>query len=834
LLVSRQHSDELRRQAEEQLAARDSQIATLERADLASLAHELAVHQIELEIQNEELRRTRTLAEEARDRYLDLYDFAPVGYFTLDEHNRIVEANLTGCRLLNAERQDLLQTRFTKFLPEEEADTFYFHRKRTLEGVAQQTCELKMREADGAAFDARLESMRAGEGRLRVAVVDVTERRRAEDALRERMKELACLHAVGRDMQEDLSIEEFCRRAVEHLVPAMQFPDITVPVIELDGRRFTSENYAEGLSHGLQARIRVKGEVLGHVRVYYAQERPFLIPEEQNLVNGVAETLSSWLERKHAEEELRRSEERYHRLFADDLTGDFISTPEGRILLCNPAFARMFGYSSVEEAVGASVRDLYLDPGEREPLLERLRQQRKIERFEVWRKQRDGKRVYIVENLVGHFNERGELYEVLGYLFDDTERKLIETTQLFLVQNGWTASGEDFFAALAPYLAQSLGMDFVCIDRLEGDGLSARTLAVYFDGAFEDNVTYALKDTPCGEVVKDEICCFPKDVRHLFPQDVVLQEMKAESYVGIILRDSHGQPIGLIAVIGRQPLANPQVAESILQLAGIRAAGELERKQAEEALRELNATLESRVAERTAELEHRAGQLQKLTLELTLAEDRERKRIAQVLHDDLQQVLAAAKFHLSLLKRRAAQDLPQQAIVATVDEMLTDAIAKSRSLSHSLSPAVAHRNDLAETLTWLACQMQAQHGLTVRVDAPEGLRLQSEATTVFLFRVAQELLFNVIKHAGVDEARIRVRRRGRCIVMSVSDRGRGFDARQQKETAGFGLFSIRERVELLSGRMTIRSRPGEGSTFYLAVLDEEIRGPDGREESLAE
>ena len=79
----------------------------------------------------------------------------------------------------------------------------------------------------------------------------------------------------------------------------------------------------------------------------------------------------------------------------------------------------MFGYSSVEEAVGTSVLDLYVDPGEREPLLERLKQQGKIERLEVWRKRRDGKPIYIVENLVGHFNERGELYEIQGYLFDD-------------------------------------------------------------------------------------------------------------------------------------------------------------------------------------------------------------------------------------------------------------------------------------------------------------------------------------------------------------------------------------------------------------------------------
>ncbi len=170
------------------------------------------------------------------------------------------------------------------------------------------------------------------------------------------------------------------------------------------------------------------------------------------------------------------------------------------------------------------------------------------------------------------------------YFRDITEHKLIEDTQVFLAQCGRIASGEDFFESLARYLGQSLGMDFVCIDRLEGGCLSARTLAVYFDGRFEDNVTYTLKDTPCGEVLEKRTCCFPEGVRLLFPRDVVLQEMKAESYAGTILWGSQGQPIGLIAVIGRQPLTNHRPAESVLQLVAVRAAGELERKWTEEAL----------------------------------------------------------------------------------------------------------------------------------------------------------------------------------------------------------------------------------------------------------
>ena len=118
-------------------------------------------------------------------------------------------------------------------------------------------------------------------------------------------------------------------------------------------------------------------------------------------------------------------------------------------------------------------------------------------------------------------------------------------------------------------------------------------MAIYFDGKFDPNVSYTLKDTPCGDVVGKAICCFDKGVRHLFPKDAVLQDMVAESYVGTTLWNSQGQPIGLIAVIGRKPLADTKLATAILQLVAVRAAGELERRQAEDALASERANLQT-------------------------------------------------------------------------------------------------------------------------------------------------------------------------------------------------------------------------------------------------
>ena len=127
-------------------------------------------------------------------------------------------------------------------------------------------------------------------------------------------------------------------------------------------------------------------------------------------------------ERRRAEEVLREREAKYRTFFDDDISGDFVSDPDGRILDCNPAFARMFGFASVEEARSAGVIETYDAPSEREALLDRLRRERRLENDERFRRRRDGTRIHVVENLIGDFDDAGNLVEIRGYVSDDTKR----------------------------------------------------------------------------------------------------------------------------------------------------------------------------------------------------------------------------------------------------------------------------------------------------------------------------------------------------------------------------------------------------------------------------
>ena len=153
---------DLRRQAEELARAKAAQapedLETLSPEETRQMLHELRVHQIELEIQNEELRRAQAELEASRARYFDLYDLAPVGYFTVSEQGLIIEANLTAAGLLGVARGALVKQPLTRFILPEDQGIYYRHREQLFETGAPQVCEMRLAKKNGAQFWARLEA----------------------------------------------------------------------------------------------------------------------------------------------------------------------------------------------------------------------------------------------------------------------------------------------------------------------------------------------------------------------------------------------------------------------------------------------------------------------------------------------------------------------------------------------------------------------------------------------------------------------------------------------------------------------------------------------------
>ncbi|MBU1690744.1 MAG: diguanylate cyclase [Gammaproteobacteria bacterium] len=215
------NSTQLRQEAEAQLAHVSK--AKLKPRPVEELLHDLQVHQIELEMQNEALRQSQIELEESRDRYKDFYDFAPVGYLTLDHEGMIDEINLTGAALLGVERNKLLRRRFTHFVAPKDRDRWHRHFLDVPTHDEPLTCELALQREDGPRFYARLDCKsltKAGKATVvRIVLTDITGHKRLEESLREK--------------------EEFFRLITENV-------DDFIAVLDLEGRRlYNSPSYAK-------------------------------------------------------------------------------------------------------------------------------------------------------------------------------------------------------------------------------------------------------------------------------------------------------------------------------------------------------------------------------------------------------------------------------------------------------------------------------------------------------------------------------------------------------------------------------------------------------------
>ena len=239
---------------------------------------------------------------------------------------------------------------------------------------------------------------------------------------------------------------------------------------------------------------------------------------------------------------------------------------------------------------------------------------------------------------------------------------------------------------------------------------------------------------------------------------------------------------------------------------------------ADRALEEANEALETKVLERTREV-------QELAAQLTVAEAREQARLARVLHDDLQQQLYTAGFALRELQKHLPEgDEAAAEKLAEVRARVSESLAISRGVTAQLSPPVLQHGGLVEMLSWLGSDMDARYGLEVSVTT-QGISgdviIADEAARVLLFNLARELLFNVVKHAGVDEAAVTLAQDEDNFVLTVVDAGKGFDPLGLGR-AGVGLSGVRQRLELFGGTLELSSSPGDGTRVAIVLPSERL------------
>jgi two-component system, chemotaxis family, CheB/CheR fusion protein len=253
-------------------------------------------------------------------------------------------------------------------------------------------------------------------------------------------------------------------------------------------------------------------------------------------------------------------------------------------------------------------------------------------------------------------------------------------------------------------------------------------------------------------------------------------------------------------------------------------------RRAERSLQELNQTLEQRVAERTAEIEKRVEQLQRVSFDLVDTEHRERRRLAVILHDDLQQILVAAQMHAS--HAFGSKATPEQG--SFVLSLISQAIETTRLLAKELAPPILYERGLGAGLEWLARWAMERYHINMEVQAEPEAEPADLPVRILLFEGVRELLLNVAKHAGTDQVRVSLDRlENDHLRLRVEDFGRGFDAAALRDTTkeqGLGLFSLQERIDLMSGQVEIESAPGRGTRVQITLpLDQELMKLAGTE-----
>jgi signal transduction histidine kinase len=216
-------------------------------------------------------------------------------------------------------------------------------------------------------------------------------------------------------------------------------------------------------------------------------------------------------------------------------------------------------------------------------------------------------------------------------------------------------------------------------------------------------------------------------------------------------------------------------------------------------------------------LQHYHEQLRALVTKLSVVEEQERKRISEVLHDNIIQNLAISKMRLSSI--HADTDISGE--IKGVRDLIDGAIKYTRTLTFELSPPVLSELGLKPAIEWLTEQFRKNHGLSIGLemdDIPKNLKSE---TSILLFKAIRELLFNVVKHSRVKNAEVSVKIAEGDILISVRDKGIGFDASRLEsclfEIGCYGILNIRERINYLGGSFYLDSKEGRGTRITISI-----------------
>jgi PAS domain S-box-containing protein len=668
-------------------------------ADPKRLLHELQVHQIELELQNEELRKARDEMESGLEKYSDLYDFAPVGYLTLDRDGAITEANLTGASLLGVARAALVKWRFGAFVSPVDRAAFTVFLQQVFKSKAREECDLRLLLKGTNSVDVRLRAIASNSGQsCRVAVADITEHKRAED-------------------------------------------------------------------------------------------------------------------------KVRVSEIRYRRLFEAAHDGVLLLDPATRkITDANPFMTRLLGYPHAK-LVGKELFEIGLlkDEAASQEMFRKLKVDRQIRCEDLPLESKTG-RHQEVEMVANLYQENGRAV-IHCNIRDITARKaaadvLRRSEALFSALIGQAPVG--VYVVDARFKMQQVNRTaepaFKKIHPLVGRDFS-EVVHLIWPKRVADQIEKRFRHTlKTGEPYQSpEFTARRADLGKKEIYEWQLQRVTLPA-------GEHGVVWFFNNITERKRAEETQRRVEVLAASNRKLHGEIMRRQAvEESLRKSEQE-QSRMLEQSRLLQE---QLRQLSRQILTAQEEERREISRELHDVIAQTLTGINVRLAVLRKEAARD-PKglDRGIARTQRQVEKSVDIVHQFARELRPTMLDDLGLIPALHTFMKSFTTRTGVRTRLTAVAAVEKLESSKRTALYRVAQEALTNVARHAKASRVDVSIQKLPGSICMRIKDDGRSFDVERVLRTTGkgrLGLLGMRERLQMVGGCFDVESAPGQGTTILAHV-----------------
>ena len=806
--------------------------------DVNKLVEDLHVHQIEVEIQNEELRRAQSELEVSRDGYSDLYDFAPVGYVTISEKGLILQANLSCAAMLGIERSSLIRKPFSRFIAKDDQDVFYLHQKKLFETKAKQICELKLIRKDRTQFYAQLESIVVKDAKgsipqTRTTITDINDRKLAEEALRkayeelERRVEARTVELV--EANKELKTEMEDRKRAEKALHKSQERYMLAVSGSIDGiwdwdilskTVFYSDRFKENLGYASEEfpetvdafRSRLHPEdadaVWAAVERHLQEHVPYNIEYRLKTKSGeyrwflaggqaiwddkgnatrMAGSIKNITERKQAEEALSKSQQIIEGIINAIPVRVFWKDKNLVFLGCNSLFAQDAGFADPKDIIGKDDYQMVwrdqaeLYRGDDRQVIKSGTSKLLIEEPQTTP---EGNTITLLTSKIPLRSPTGEIIGVLGTYMDITERKQAEVS---------LRASEEKYRLLVKN-----------IKSIVYKGYKDWSVE-FFDNKIELIVGYTADEFNSKRMKWNDIIV-EEDIETA--RESFVKALKTDkSYVREYRINSKTGDIQWIQERGYIVCDNKGEIDSV---SGV-FFNITDLKQAEEALRISRENL--------LEEHNKRKILSKRLIDLL---EKDRHDIAMELHDNIGQILTSLKINLEILDDKLKpMDTELGSLIKVAEKRASQAITGIKNIAHGLMPHIINALGLVSSLRTLLDEFREHTDIKIKFFNRNVPKRFDQEKELAIYRIVQEALNNIIKHAKAKNVYVSLLKKGNVLFLSVEDDGVGFEQdKKMKISKGkgpLGLVIMRERAMQLDGELTIESEMGKG-THLLAQI----------------